>query len=62
MRYDNDEAYTGKTSSDYVIAGKNLEALDLLVHNSAWRPVKKPEGIEPWTDDYSNMLEIVRWR
>jgi hypothetical protein len=62
VRYDNNEEYVGKTSSDYVIAAKNLQALGLLVHNSSWSPVRKPEGIEPWTDDYSNMLDIVRWR
>jgi SAM-dependent methyltransferase len=62
VRYDNNEEHVGKTSSDYVIAGKSLQALGLLVHNSSWSPVRKPEGIEPWTDDYSNMLEIVRWK
>jgi hypothetical protein len=24
--------------------------------------VMKPKGILPWTDDYSNMLAILKWR
>ena len=27
-----------------------------------WLHVTKPANIQPWTDDYSNMLTIVYWR
>jgi len=27
-----------------------------------WSNVEKPDKIQPWTDDYSNMLTIVRWK
>jgi SAM-dependent methyltransferase len=62
VRYDNNEEHHLKTSSDYVVAGRTVEALGLLGHNSGWSRVVMPEGIQPWTDDYSNMLEILRWR
>jgi SAM-dependent methyltransferase len=62
VRYDDDEEPTGKTSSDYVIAAQHSEDLGSLEDDSRWSKVEKPAGIQPWTDDYSNMLTIVRWR
>ena len=52
----------GKVSSDYVIAAPNPEALGSLERNENWVHVERPADIQPWTDDYSNMLKIVRWR
>ena len=61
VRYDDDEEPTGKTSSDYVVAARRPEDLGSLEHSENWVHVEKPAGIQPWTDDYSNMLKIVRW-
>jgi protein-L-isoaspartate O-methyltransferase len=61
VRYDNDEEAPGKTSSDYVVAARRPESLGSLEQNENWTHVEKPAGILPWTDDYSNMLKIVRW-
>ena len=61
VRYDNDEEAPGKTSSDYVVAAQRPESLGSLEQNENWTHVEKPAGILPWTDDYSNMLKIVRW-
>jgi SAM-dependent methyltransferase len=62
VRYDDDEEPTGKTSSDYVVAARRPEDLGSLEHDENWSRVEKPSGIQPWTDDYSNMLKIVRWK
>ncbi len=62
VRYDDDEEPTGKTASDYVVAARLPEDLGSLEQNENWSPVEKPTSIQPWTDDYSNMLKIVRWR
>jgi SAM-dependent methyltransferase len=62
VRYDDDEEPKGKTSSDYVIAARGREDLGSLEHNENWEHVRKPMTIEPWTDDYSNMLTIVRFK
>ena len=62
VRYDDDEEPTGKTSSDYVVAAQHHEDFGDLNENENWTPVEKPAGIQPWTDDYSNMMAIVRWR
>jgi SAM-dependent methyltransferase len=61
-RYDDDEEAPGKTSSDYIVAARRPESLGSLEQNENWTRVEKPDGIQPWTDDYSNMLQIVRWR
>jgi len=62
VRYDDDEEPTGKTSSDYVVAARQPEDVEVLEQNNGWTPVEKPANIQPWTDDYSNMLNIIRWR
>jgi hypothetical protein len=62
VRYDDDEEPTGKTSSDYVVAARHMEDFGKLVDDENWTEVEKPKGIQPWTDDYSNMLSIVRWK
>jgi len=62
VRYDDDEEPTGKTSSDYVVAAQHHEDFGDLNENENWTPIEKPAGIQPWTDDYSNMMAIVRWR
>ena len=62
VRHDGDEEPTGKFSSDYVAAAQRPEDLGSLEHDENWTRVEKPSGIQPWTDDYSNMLQIVRWK
>ena len=51
-----------KARSHFVVAAKNAEALGSLEEDENWLRVDKPARIHPWTDDYSNMLEIMRWR
>jgi SAM-dependent methyltransferase len=62
VRYDDNEEPPGKTSSDYVVAAQNTDHFGELNENENWKQLEKPEEIQPWTDDYSNMLAIVRWR
>jgi spermidine synthase len=61
VRYDQDEEPPGKSTSDYVVAARRIEDLGSLAENENWSEVANPQGIEPWTDDYSNMLTIIRW-
>jgi SAM-dependent methyltransferase len=61
VRYDDDEEARGKTSSDYVVAARHEEDFGELNEDENWTPVEKPEGIQAWTDDYSNMMAIVKW-
>jgi SAM-dependent methyltransferase len=62
VRYDSDETPTGKYGSDYVAAARHADDLGSLEQDDQWLHVTKPANIQPWTDDYSNMLTIVYWR
>jgi SAM-dependent methyltransferase len=59
VRYDNDAGLPGKSGSDYVLAARNPEHFGKL--SEAWDTVAQPASIQPWTDDYSNMMAIIRW-
>jgi SAM-dependent methyltransferase len=61
-----DEAGTlrdqGKTNSSHVVAARRLEDLGSLAGKPGWMRVVRPDNFQPWTDDYSNLLELIRWR
>jgi spermidine synthase len=59
-RHDEDDGPPGKTGSHYLIAVRNVEDLDGMPNSEAWIRVEKPAGIQPWTDEFSNMLSIIR--
>jgi SAM-dependent methyltransferase len=62
IRHDEDlESGPLKARSHYVLAAKNVPAFGLLNEDENWEKIVRPEKIQPWTDDYSNMLEILHW-
>ena len=61
IRHDDDQLEPLKARSHYVLAGKDLAAFGGLKYDENWVKIEKREGIHAWTDDYSNMLEILRW-
>jgi SAM-dependent methyltransferase len=62
IRHDEDLGPHLKARSHFVVAARTAEALGSLEHDENWVKVQKPDRIQPWTDDYSNMLQIIRWR
>jgi hypothetical protein len=61
-RHDDELQSVLKARAHFIVAGRNSEALGALEQDENWFRVKKPEAIAPWTDDYSNMLAILKWR
>ena len=61
VRHDNDEGPTGKASSDYVAAVNNEDDIRDIPHGDEWIRVERPTDLRGWTDDYSNMMSIIRW-
>jgi hypothetical protein len=61
IRHDDNQQAPLKARSHYIVAGKNTAALGWMKHDENWLKVMKPDKISPWTDDYSNMLQILRW-
>lgn len=62
VRHDDDEEPRGKASSDYVAAVRNAEDLDNIPNKESWEQPDKPADIKSWTDDYSNMMSVIRWK
>jgi len=51
----------GKTNSSHVVAARHAEDLGGLSSAPGWISVTVPKDFQPWTDDYSNLLELIRW-
>ncbi|HME98513.1 MAG TPA: fused MFS/spermidine synthase, partial [Terriglobia bacterium] len=62
VRYDDDEEARGKSTSDYVVVARHSEDFGELNESENWTEIEKPAKVQPWTDDYSNMMAIVRRR
>jgi hypothetical protein len=51
----------GKTSAQHIVAARKPEDLQGIRGRPGWTKVTLPAGFEPWTDDYSNLLSLIRW-
>jgi SAM-dependent methyltransferase len=61
-RSDEDDREIGKARSLYVIVSLNREAIRVLAESPNWFQVPYFASVRSWTDDYSNLWEILRWR
>jgi hypothetical protein len=63
-RYDKagEERREGKSDAHHLVAARRLEDLRPLSERPAWNRVTRPAGFQPWTDDYSSLLHLIRWR
>jgi SAM-dependent methyltransferase len=59
-RNDDDDREPGKARSSFVILALKTETLRDLARNRNWFQVPYFAAVEPWTDDYSNLFEILR--
>lgn len=51
-----------RLQSIWVAMAASGAPLGRLVSDSLWRPLRNLRGTRPWTDDYSNVLSVLRWR
>ena len=51
----------GKTSANHIVAARRLEHLQPIAARQGWNRVTRPADFQPWTDDYSNLLSLIRW-
>lgn len=49
----------GDGDSDWAIIGRQAGDLDFL--DARWEPLLPRPGTAPWTDDFSNIFEAIRW-
>ena len=52
----------GKAGSEHVVAARRIEDLGAIPSMPGWKRVTRPTSVRPWTDDYSNLFGLVRWR
>jgi hypothetical protein len=55
------ETDAGKLPSRWVVMARNRNDLGILGTDARWAPVVVPPGTQVWTDDYSNLLRLIKW-
>jgi spermidine synthase len=58
-----DESSAFRASTQYVIASATpggIRGLGGIPANPRWQAVAKPPGVKVWTDDYSNLIALLR--
>ena len=56
-----EEFRAGKTPSSYVALARKREHLGSLARDARWREVEPRPGVPAWTDDFSNILGVLKW-
>jgi hypothetical protein len=51
----------GKSSANHIVAARSLQELQAIANRRGWNRASSPADFEPWTDDYSNLLSLIRW-
>ncbi len=51
----------GKFASDWVILVRKEKRLGSLATNSKWKPIPPDDRVGIWTDDFSNVVDVLRW-
>jgi spermidine synthase len=56
-----EEVARGASASEWVIIAAKEEDLNFLAPERRWQPIEPQRRGEPWSDDFSNILEAIRW-
>jgi hypothetical protein len=51
----------GKSSANHIVAARHAEDLVSIANRPGWNRVARPADFQAWTDDYSNLLSLIRW-
>ncbi|MDX2115367.1 MAG: fused MFS/spermidine synthase [Planctomycetota bacterium] len=58
-----EERRGGKQPSAFIVLARRAEDLGLLAADTRWRRLEPaPAAVRLWTDDYSDLLSVVKWR
>jgi hypothetical protein len=52
----------GKFPSEWLVMARSRDDLGALATDPHWVPAKAQPGTQVWTDDYSNLLHIIKWK
>ena len=48
--------------STWVLLAESEQALGKIATDKRWKPLERRPGVGLWTDDYSNIIKVLRWR
>ena len=51
----------GRSGSDYAVSARHVSDLGILPIKGTWQRAAPDTAVRPWTDDYSNVLSLLRW-
>jgi hypothetical protein len=51
-----------KVDSDWVVLARRTDDLGVLAHDARWTPLAAGDSARIWTDDFSNILSVMRFR
>ena len=57
-----EDRLSGKLASDWLLLARRPEALDPILRNQAWDVTRPQPHLGVWTDDFSNLVSVFRWR
>jgi hypothetical protein len=58
----NKERDEGVMASDWLVLGRQLDDLKPLLERSSWRPARRRPEWRVWTDEASNLYQVLRFR
>jgi hypothetical protein len=56
------EKDAGKFPSEWLVMARSRDDLGPLAADPNWKPVAVQPGTRVWTDDYSNLVSIIKWK
>ena len=56
------ETAEGKLPSSWVVLARQQQTLASLAADPRWMPLAGNGQVDAWTDDYSNILQVLRWK
>jgi hypothetical protein len=57
-----DEARAGKVPSHWVVLARRRDDLHMLATDRRWHALEPRPDKRLWTDDFSNIFEVIKWR
>ena len=55
-------SFEGKDPSQWVVMARSLPEISNLSINSQWQRLRGRKGARVWSDDFSNILQAIRWQ
>jgi len=53
---------SGKEGSVWVVMARHKKELSSLISDPRWKPLHPDPRVGVWTDDFSNMLSVIKWK